>query len=97
MAFVTITKEEGQDVLTSSRARGLYDSAIREFVESGEAAGRIDLEDGIFKAKKPQTVKTGFESAKERWAKLANAPEELAVTEIRSKGGQVYLVRTDLL
>jgi hypothetical protein len=97
MALIEITVEQGTDVLTSSRARGTYDSQIREFVEANMAAAQVDLEDGIFKGKKPQTVKTGFESAKERWLKLADAPAELKTVEVRSKASQVYLVRTDLL
>lgn len=94
MALIEITKEQGSEVLSSSRARGSYDGQIREFVESGFAAAQVDLADGIFKDKKAQTVKTGFESAVERWLKMADAPAELKTVEIRSKGGEVYLIQT---
>lgn len=97
MAIVAIDLTEAQDVLSSGRARGVYDGQLKEFVGSGEVAGRVDLEEGIFKGKKPQTIKSGFETAKEKWLKLADAPPEVKNVEIRNTNGNVYLVRTDLM
>ncbi len=97
MAIETLPVSDLQDVLAGSKSRGTYDAQLKEFVESGEAGGRVDLEEGIFKGKKPQTVKAGFETAKERALKLVDANPDLKHVEIRNKQSQVYLIRTDLI
>lgn len=86
-----------EDVLSSGRARGLYDGQFKEFGEAEVAGGKVDLTEGVFKGRKPATVKTGFESAKQRLLKLADHPAWVKEVEIRATNGQVYLIRKDLL
>jgi hypothetical protein len=56
-------------LLATSRQRGVYDAELKGILESGAKGVKISLTDGAFAGKKPQSVKTGLETARK---KLAN-------------------------
>lgn len=97
MAFETIEVENLSEILAGGKARGAYDAQLKEFLDAAVPGARVDTANGVFKGKKPQTVKSGFENAKERLLKLADKPEGTDKVIVRISDGAVYLIREDLL
>ena len=103
-AFVEITDDELNSALMGSRTRGVYDENLLAFFESGRRGVQINLEDGIHEGKKSQSVKTGYESARERLVngKVADATDEQVeaakATKVIGKTNpdRVFLVRSDI-
>lgn len=93
MATVALKPDQIQQILTQSRQRGVYDAELAKFLESEEVGVMVDLQNGTFAGKKPQTIKTGFESATKR----ENAPELAKNVAVRVVNDNVYLIRTDLV
>jgi hypothetical protein len=75
-------------ILAGSRQRGEYDRQIGKFVESGLQAAEVNLTDGPFAGKKPNSVKTGLEGA----IKREGAPEEAKNLRVIVQQDKVYLV-----
>lgn len=76
------------DILAGARGRGDYKTVLGAFIESGHRLVEVPLTGGLFEGKKAQTVKTGFENAK-------NAKEPVEGSDkvkVVKKGEQVYLV-----
>jgi coenzyme F420-reducing hydrogenase beta subunit len=76
------------DILSGARGRGDYKTVIGAFIESGHRLVEVPLTAGLFEGKKAQTVKTGFENAK-------NAKEPVEGSDkvkVVKKGDQIYLV-----
>ncbi len=66
MASTELSADLIQNLLSSSKQRGLYDAELKAIVDSGAKGVQIDLENGTFAGKKPQSVKTGLENAKKK-------------------------------
>lgn len=76
------------DILAGARGRGDYKTVIKAFIESGHRLVEVPLTQGLFEGKQAQTVKTGFENAK-------NAKEPVEGSDkvkVVKKGDQIYLV-----
>jgi len=76
------------DILSGARGRGDYKTVIKAFIDSGYRLVEVPLTSGLFEGKKAQTVKTGFENAKN-----AKEPAEGSdKVKVVKKGDQIYLV-----
>lgn len=76
------------EILAGARGRGDYKTVLGAFIESGHRLVQIPLDAGLFEGKKPQTVKTGFENAK-------NAKEPVEGSDqvkVIKKDDKIYLV-----
>jgi hypothetical protein len=76
------------DILAGARGRGDYKTVLKAFIESEHRLVEVPLTGGLFEGKKAQTVKTGFENAK-------NAKEPVEGSDkvkVVKKGDQIYLV-----
>lgn len=76
------------DILAGARGRGDYKTVLKAFIESEHRLVEVPLTAGLFEGKKAQTVKTGFENAK-------NAKEPVEGSDkvkVVKKGDQIYLV-----
>jgi hypothetical protein len=96
MGITELSQEEIDSVLGSVKQRGEYDRQLRAFVEGDQPGVRVALDTGHFANKKPNSVKTGFEGAKNRAAK-ANEPWAAAAQNVRVlvHEDNIYLIRTD--
>ena len=93
MAVTPISPEDLQALLSKSRSKGQYDDELAKFWDSGEAGVQVDLTQGAFQGKKPQTIKTGFENASKR----ESAPEGAAKSlQVIVSDENVYLIRRDM-
>jgi hypothetical protein len=79
-------------ILGSVPERGAYKAELKSFVDSGEAGVQVSLTEGRFQGRKPQSVKTGFETAKG----AEGAPEGSENVRVIVHEDQVYLIRTDM-
>lgn len=103
-AFIELDDDELNSALAGSRSRGVYDENLMSFLESGRRGVQVNLEDGIHEGKKSQSVKTGYESARERLAagKVADASDEIVEASKQTKvigktnPDRVFLVRQDI-
>ena len=76
------------DILSGARGRGDYKTVLKAFIDHGARLVEVPLTQGLFEGKKAQTVKTGFENAK-------NAKEPVEGSDkvkVVKKGEQIYLV-----
>ncbi len=76
------------DILSGARGRGDYKTVLVAFRDSGHRLVEVPLTTGLFEGKKAQTVKTGFENAK-------NAKDPVEGSDkikVVKKGDQIYLV-----
>lgn len=89
--FAELDAEAIAGILAGSRQRGEYDRQIVNFVNAGLAAAEVNLTEGPFSGKKPNSVKTGFESA----IKRDGAPEQAKSVRVIVQADKVYLVRQD--
>lgn len=80
------------NLLGSVKSRGEYDRQLRSFLDGGEPGVEVSLNEGPFKGKKPNSVKTGFESAQKR----EGAPENAGNVRVLVHEERVYLIRTDV-
>jgi hypothetical protein len=93
-----------QDALAGARSRNIYGPNMIEFLNSGARGVEVNLADGVHAGKKAQSVKTGYESAKDNlvdhkikeedgWTQeLADAAKHVKVV---MKNDRVYLIRQD--
>jgi hypothetical protein len=92
-----LTQDQIDNVLGSVKTRGEYDRQLKAMIESGEPGVMVSLTEGHFSDRKANSVKTGFESAKVRAAKLdedwAKAAQDVRVLV---HDESVYLIRTDI-
>lgn len=103
-AFIEIDDDELNSAISGSRTRGVYDTNLLAFFASGKRGVQVNLEDGIHEGKKSQSVKTGYESARERLVngKVADAtPEQVEIAKAakvigKTNPDRVFLVRGDL-
>ena len=79
-------------LLGSVKQRGEYDRQLKTFMDSNEPGIQISLTEGPFAQKKPNSVKTGFESAKGR----EGAPAGSDNVRVLVHEDSVYLIRTDV-
>lgn len=100
---VELSDDELNAALAGSRSRGLYDLNILTFLNSGRRGIQINLEDGDHEGKKSQSVKTGYESARERIAAGKTDADEDTVeaaknTKVVGKTNpdRVFLLRQDV-
>jgi hypothetical protein len=85
-----------QELLGKSDSRGIYASAVNQFVDSGEAGVSVSemwpnlLTDKDGKAKAVSTLKQGFENAK---GSKKVRPDADKIVKVIVDGEEVYLVR----
>lgn len=77
-----------QDLLSGARGRGDYKTVLAAFIAAGIRLAQVPLDSGLFEGKKPQTVKTGFENAKDS----KEPPEGAAEVKVVKKNDQIYLI-----
>ena len=87
-----LDQDEINSLLGSVKQRGEYDRQLKTFMESNEPGVQVSLSEGPFAQKKPNSVKTGFESAKNR----EGAPEGATNVRVLVHEDSVYLIRTDI-
>jgi hypothetical protein len=84
------------EIMAAGREKGIYKDDMVEFAQANKLGQTYP-----FQGKKAQSVKTGFESAKEAIAKDENLDEDVktavANTVIRVRNDAVYLIRNDLV
>jgi hypothetical protein len=92
MATKEISPDQIQELLSKARTRGDYKRELVVFLNGDEKGVQIDLENGTFAGKKPESVKIGFDNAR----KAKDAPEgaEDGVRVVLHEK-QVYLLRTE--
>jgi hypothetical protein len=101
-AFIELNDEELDAAMAGSRQRGIYDEKILSFLDSGKRGVQINLAEGVHAGKKAPSVKTGYESARERLenGKVDNSTDEQKESaknmKVVLKGENVYLIRSDL-
>jgi hypothetical protein len=94
MAGITALDQEAINTLLGSvKQRGEYDRQLKTFMDSGQPGVEISLSEGPFAQKKPNSVKTGFESAKSREGAPEGASDNVRVLVHEDS---VYLIRTDV-
>jgi hypothetical protein len=92
VAFTELTDEALSDVLSGSRQRGQYDSALIEFLNMNVRGVQVPLDSGSFEGKKANSVKTGFESARKR----DGAPDTASHVRVVNKNDNIFLIRDDI-
>jgi hypothetical protein len=93
MAGITALDQDAINALLGSvKQRGEYDRQLKAFMESGQPGVEVSLSEGPFAQKKPNSVKTGFESAKGR----DGAPDGSDNVRVLVHEDTVYLIRTDV-
>jgi len=103
-AFLAIEDDELNSAISGSRTRGIYDSNLLAFFDSGRRGVEVNLADGIHEGKKAQSVKTGYESAREKIVNGKNTEasdeqvEAAKATKVIGKTNpdRVFLVRSDV-
>lgn len=103
-AFIDIADDDLNAAISGSRTRGVYDENLLTFFESGRRGVEVNLTDGIHEGKKAQSVKTGYESARERLVngKVTDATDEQVEAAKQTKvigktnPDRVFLVRSDV-
>lgn len=88
MAFEALNEAEIQALLSGERKRkpSIYEVALNNFVQSGDAGVKVDLTQGEFIGKSAQNVVNGFR----RYIKEGNVADVKAI----ANGDQAFLVRT---
>jgi len=89
------------DALAGARTRGIYGENILEFLQSGRRGVEVNLAEGVHAGKKPQSVKTVYDTARENLVegKVKDAPEDMPEaakhTKVVLKNDRVFLIRQD--
>ena len=90
------SEEELASILAGARGRGEYKTVLKAFIEAGIRLAQIPLDTGLFEGKKAQTVKTGFENAKNAKEPVAGSDKVKVVKRTTGEGDNkveaVYLV-----
>ena len=100
--FIELSDEDLDAAMAGSRQRGVYDDKILDFLNSGRRGVQINLAEGVHAGKKAPSVKTGYESARERLenGKIDNSTDEQKEAaknmKVVLKGENVYLIRSDV-
>lgn len=94
MAVKVLDIEEINRLRSETRQRGQYDREFGAFIESGEPGINVPLDEGPFKDRKAQSVKTSFEQAKKRYNEKNDNGG--TVVDILVSEGAVYLLRNDV-
>lgn len=102
-SFIELDDEALDAAIAGSRQRGVYDEKILTFIDSGKRGVEVSLAEGsAHAAKKAASVKTGYESARERLeaGKVQDATDEqkdaAKSLKVILKGERVFLVRSDM-
>jgi len=77
------------EVKSSARLRGVYAAELQAFVKSESAGGQVDLENGDFAGKTPNSVYQSFRTQVEKL-------ELKDKVQVIHQNDQVYLIRRDL-
>ena len=85
---MSLTPEQIAELLGGTRTKGDYVVKLNSFVESGEAGVCVNEQWLEMKDKKAQTLKQGFEAAKEK----KDAVEGSANVKVIAKGDLVFLI-----
>ena len=86
--FTELTPERIAELKGASRQRGVYTAELKKFAEGDEAGVQVDLSNGTFESKNPNTVMQGFR----------NAVTKMELTEtvnVILNEDNVYLIRRD--
>jgi hypothetical protein len=108
-AFIELDDTELDKALAGSKERYVYELKLIDFFGSGKRGVQINLEGGTHANKKANSVKTGYETAREKLEtgkaeKLNDIPEDdrpaiqeaAKNTKVAMREGKVFLVRTDI-
>jgi hypothetical protein len=110
-AFIELEDADLDAALAGSKERGIYETKLIDFFGSGKRGVQINLAGGTHANKKANSVKTGYETAREKletgkagsnsWNELSDderpAIQEAAKnTKVAMREGKVFLVRTDI-
>jgi len=91
MATTPLDASTIQELLSKARTRGEYARELAAFLSGDENGVQVNLEEGVFAGKKPQSVKIGFENAR----KSKDAPEGAANVRVVMHENGVYLLRAE--
>lgn len=91
MATTAIGADQIQELLSKARTRGEYARELATFLSGDENGVQVNLDEGVFANKKPQSVKIGFENAR----KAKDAPEGAANVRVVMHENGVYLLRAE--
>jgi hypothetical protein len=106
-SFIELSDEDLDAAIAGSRQRGVYDEKLLDYIQSGKRGVEINLAEGVHAGKKAPSVKTGYESARDRLENgktdLSGTDEEKETlkgaaknTKVILKGERVFLVRSDV-
>jgi hypothetical protein len=88
LSFEAIDTAALEDLLASSRERGVYKREAQNFLDGGEQAGKVSLTEGAFKGKKAASVLQGFRN-------VVKKDFEDTLRVIGNEEG-VYLINTEV-
>lgn len=91
MATTPLDASTIQELLSKARTRGEYARELATFLAGDENGVQVNLEEGVFAQKKPQSVKIGFENAR----KSKDAPEGAENVRVVMHENGVYLLRAE--
>ena len=83
-----LSPDEVRAIYAKRRTKGLYDSLLVEFLESGDNGVSVKEQWAELADKKAQTLKQGFENSKDR----KGAPEGSDQIDVIVDGENVYLI-----
>jgi hypothetical protein len=83
-----LSPDEVRAIYAKRRTKGLYDSLLVEFIESGDNGVSVKEQWAELADKKAQTLKQGFENSKDR----KGAPEGSDQIDVIVDGENVYLI-----
>lgn len=83
-----LSPDEVRAIYAKRRTKGLYDSLLVEFLESGDNGVSVKEQWSELADKKAQTLKQGFENSKDR----KGAPEGSDAVDVIVDGENVYLI-----
>ena len=91
MVIMSIEDSVIAELLSKARTRGEYARELGTFLESDSNGVQVNLEEGVFAGKKPQSVKIGFDNAR----KAKDAPEGADKVRVVLHENGVYLLRAE--
>jgi hypothetical protein len=83
-----LSPEDVRAIYAKRRTKGLYDTLLVEFIESGDNGVSVKEQWAELADKKAQTLKQGFENSKDR----KGAPEGSDQVDVIVDGENVYLI-----
>jgi hypothetical protein len=83
-----LSPDQVRQIYANRRTKGLYDTKLGEFIESGDNGISVKEEWPEFADKKAQTLKQGFENSKDR----KGAPDGSDNVDVIVDGDNVYLI-----